>query len=502
MQEEENRVVLLIDLSSLFWSAWHSSGEDEISAARRRTLDAVQRCIGDSTHRLIAICCDSGRSFRKDIDEQYKANRPEKDHATIGELDRVKQELRDQGYRLWEAKGFEADDVIATACAAAVKLGHPVVVASADKDLLQLLRYDGVKVLRTHNWTTTDRNGVEMLFGVQPEALGDWLALVGDSSDNVRGVPGVGPKTATSLLAKHKSIAGILECLERKPADTATPAVTRALQQNVETLGLARKLVELRTDAPIEFGEIFEPLARKSDSKTEEEKDMDAPDPQYVDPQTTNGVTPQISPPAAAVDSKASAERGELVAPRAASVVPFTLGLEPQSLGIAFKLAGALWESRLYSRFPSEQAIAAVIIRGRELGLGALTALDVFHVVEGKPAPHAHFIVSLAEQHEDCEYFMQISSDNEHAEYETKNRKHPKPIRHRYTVNDAVDAGLCRLEIEARDWGAKDGKDHRGNWDKRRAEMLRKTCAVQLVRIAYPYAALGLYSISELGGNE
>src|SRR5262249_55434133 len=72
------RVVLLIDLSSLFWSAWHSSGEDEISAARRRTLEAVQRCIGDQHHRLVAICCDTGRSFRKDLHPEYKANRPEK----------------------------------------------------------------------------------------------------------------------------------------------------------------------------------------------------------------------------------------------------------------------------------------------------------------------------------------------------------------------------------------------------------------------------------------
>jgi hypothetical protein len=180
--------------------------------------------------------------------------------------------------------------------------------------------------------------------------------------------------------------------------------------------------------------------------------------------------------------------------------VPFELALEPISLGVAFKLGQQLYASRLYTRFLTPEAITAVIIRGREMGIPALTALDVFHVIEGKPAPHAHLIIAQAERHPDCEYFMLLHTDNERATYETKNRKHPKPIQHTYTIQDAIDAGLCRAEIEPRTAGPKE-KDARGQWDKRRAEMLRKTAGVQLVRIAYPSAAMGLYSVEELGGE-
>lgn len=504
--QQPEKDILLIDLSSLFWAAWHSSGEDEISQARRRTLEGVQRCIGDTTDKLVAVCCDSGRSFRKDLLPEYKANRPEKDHSTLNELDQVKAKLRADGYRLWEAPGFEADDVIATACHRAVKLGHHVTIASADKDLLQLI---GPKVtaLRTHNWTTMALPEINDRYGIGPNLIGDWLALVGDASDNIKGAPGVGPKTATALLTKHGSLDKMFATLAKEPASVGTPGVVRSLQQSVDIVRLARKLVELRTDAPIDFAEIYEPI-QQALKTTSEATDMDEPDPEYVEAPKANGnngaaAAAPAPAPAPAPQPSASAEMvasspavtGTLMAPGT-----YELALEPTSLGVAFKLGQALYASRLYSRFPTAEAITAVIVRGREMGLGALTSLDVFHIIEGKPAPHAHFIISLGERHTDCEYFEMLHSDNEYAEYETKNRKHKHPIKHRYTIQDAVDAGLCTKEIQPRT-AAPDEKDRRGNWDKRRAEMLRKTCGVQLVRIAYPSAALGLYSIEELGGE-
>lgn len=508
--QQAEKDVLLIDLSSLFWAAWHSSGEDEISQARRRTLEGVQRCIGDTTDKLVAICCDSGRSFRKDLLPEYKANRPEKDHSTLNELNQVIAKLRDDGFRLWQAPGFEADDVIATACRRAVKLGHHVIIASADKDLLQLV---GPKVttMRTHNWTTMALADVQDRFGIGPELVGDWLALVGDASDNIKGAPGVGAKTATALLTKHGSLDKMFATLARDPASVGTPGVVRSLQQNVDVVKLARKLVELRDDAPIDFAEIYEPLP-KATATNLEATDMDEPDSEYVEPAkpAANGTaTPApaaaapVAPPPPATQPSAANEMvasqpavtGQIMAPGA-----YELALEPTSLGVAFKLGQALYASRLYARFPTAEAITAVIVRGREMGLGALTSLDVFHIIEGKPAPHAHFIISLGERHPDCEYFQLLHTDNEYAEYETKNRRHKSPIKHRYTIQDAVDAGLCGKEIAPRTAGP-DEKDRRGNWDKRRAEMLRKTCGVQLVRIVYSSAALGLYAVEELGGE-
>lgn len=525
------RPVLLIDFSSLWWTNWHASGEEEISTARRRTLESVERCIGDRRDQYVAICCDSGRSFRKDMLPEYKAQRPEKDHASLAEMDRAKDKLRDDGFLLWEAKGFEADDVIATACELAVRRGHEVVIASADKDLLQLAR-PKVKALRTHNWSDWTVETVIERFGVAPDLLGDWLALVGDASDNIPGCPSVGPKTATALLQKHGSLDSLWEALEIDPKQAATPNVARALTANVENVKLARKLVALRSDVPIEFEQLYEPRKRKT-SANRETTDMDTPDPEFTDIPISNGPGPaaQAKPaveaapaaPAAPVNTPApepvnaspaappsngngngnGGEHSMIVVPQvmAPGSGAFEMALEPTSMGTAWKLAQALWDSRLYVRFPTAEAIFAVVIRGREMGIPALTALDLFHIIEGKPAPHAHFIIARAESHPDCEYFQLLHSDNAYAEYETKNRRHKGPITHRYSIEDAVDAGLCGMEIVPRT--AKPGeKDGRGQWDKRRKELLRKTCGVQLARIAYPSAAMGLYSIAELGGEE
>jgi hypothetical protein len=123
------------------------------------------------------------------------------------------------------------------------------------------------------------------------------------------------------------------------------------------------------------------------------------------------------------------------------------------------------------------------MLRGRELGFGAAKSLDVFHFVEGKVCPHAHLIVALTEQDPDCEYFMLIESDDTKATYETKHRRQPKPVRLTYTIQQAQFAGLAGRAI----------------WKARPAEMLRKTCAVQLARIMFPDAALGLYAVEEMG---
>ena len=130
--------VLLIDLGSIYWAAWHSTANAEICEAHDRTIAHVRKLLGD--YKLIAVCCDSPSNFRKDIDPTYKANRPPRDSAAYVQLDRVKKTLADDGLLLWECPGLEADDVLATACRAAVKLDHNVAIVSADKDLTQLVQ--------------------------------------------------------------------------------------------------------------------------------------------------------------------------------------------------------------------------------------------------------------------------------------------------------------------------------------------------------------------------
>lgn len=519
--------VLLIDLSSLYWTSWHATSASSSSEAAKLTQQSIDRCIGELDGKLVAICVDQGRSFRKDLAPEYKANRPEKDQSALNELASLKGRLRERGYWLAAADGFEADDVIATLAHAASAAGHPVRIASADKDLLQLLALPSTSALRTHTWTTVRNADVVTKFGVEPEGLRDWLALVGDKSDNIAGCPGIGEKRATELLVKFFDLdrlydaidalattlpgtdAPIIQTMTVEARKVATPAIVQALWDNREAVKLARKLVTLRTDAPVKFDDIYE---RREPKNTTKGKDMDATDAEFDDvrissaPKEEPQEPPKEPAPAPAAPRAAPSSNGMSGASAPAETValtvlpgPFEMQLEPTSLGVAFKLGQALYDSRLYTRFPTAQAITAVIVRGREMGLGALTALDVFHIIEGKPCPHAHLIISRAEEHPDCEYFMLTHSDNNYAEYVSKNRKHPKAITHRYSIQDAIDAGLCRKEIEPRtQMGVKDA---RGQWDKRRAEMLRKTAGVQLARIAYPSAALGLYSVEEMGGE-
>ena len=510
--------VLLIDLSSLYWTAYHATAAESSSEATKLTQTAIDRCIGELDGKLIAICVDEGRSFRKDLSPEYKANRPEKDQSALAELAKLKERLRERGYWLAGAAGFEADDVIATLATAASAAGHPVRIASSDKDLLQLLALPSSSMLRTHTWRTWRAADVVTELGVEPEGLRDWLALVGDKSDNILGCPSVGPKTATQLLIAHYDIDNLYDKIDalgpatKTPdaAKVATPAVLEKLKAHKADVMLARQLVTLRTDAPIKFEDIYERREPKKGT------DMGVTDVDYDDarisgptvaPKEETKEDPKEEPaPVQAAPSAGPSSNGTSAGPATAEQValtvipgPFEMQLEPTSLGVAFKLGQALYASRMYTRFPTAEAITAVIVRGREMGLGALTALDTFHVIEGKPCPHAHLIISRAEEHPDCEYFMLTHSDNNYAEYTTKNRKHPKPITHRYSIQDAIDAGLCRKEIEPRtQMGV---KDSRGQWDKRRAEMLRKTAGVQLARIAYPSAALGLYSVEEMGGE-
>ena len=282
--------VLLIDLSSLYWTSVHAvPKESSVSEPAALAETMIRRAIGQcEPGTLVAVCLDQGRSFRKDLMPDYKANRPEKDQSIITELRKLQERLRNAGMWLVGAEGYEADEVIATLTHAAVKAEHPVCIASADKDLLQLLGLSDVRQLRTYNnWDVWRAANVVEKFGVEPEALGDLLALVGDKSDNILGVPSVGPVTAKDLIVKHGDLDGIYRKIDAlivgekegiKFVETktdaakaiATPAIVDKLWRHKADAYLARKLVELKTDAPVKFEDIFterKPVT-KNNSKT------------------------------------------------------------------------------------------------------------------------------------------------------------------------------------------------------------------------------------------
>lgn len=178
------------------------------------------------------------------------------------------------------------------------------------------------------------------------------------------------------------------------------------------------------------------------------------------------------------------------------ALAPSNPALQPDSLSAAHWLAKAMYSSRLYSKLGNAEGVLAVIIRGKEMGFPALTSLDMFHVIQGRPCLSANAIQVLAERHPDCEYLRCVESTMTSATWVTKHRKHPEETRLTYTIEDAVLAGMATLEPAPPPPPGKD--DKRGQWDKRRKEMVRKTPMVQLVRMVYPSAIIGLYAREEL----
>lgn len=545
--------VLLVDLSSLFWTAHHAvPKEDSVSAISVLAEASVRKCVAAcEPGSLVAVCLDVGRSFRKDLLPEYKAQRPEKDASVIAELRKMEDRLRRDGFWLVGAQGFEADDVIATLCHDAVKASHPVCIASADKDLLQLLALPDVRQLRTYNnWDVWRSANVVEKFGVEPEGLGDWLALVGDVSDNVKGVPTVGAVTATKLLLSHGDLDGIfrkvnaltvfdkdgkamrpefrsdatsIETKTPAAAAIATPAIVDKLWRFEKDARLARKLVELRTDAPVKFEDIYEkrevvtttnsgnvnldaddevPISRPQvASSTATAPVADAATASAPEASTKTAPTATTINPATEPASAGGSESTAIATRPAAPLVEvvYERQLEPRSAQAALTLGEVLHQSRAFGRFPTAQAITAAIMMGRELGFPAMASLNMFQFLAELNclAPKAHTIIELGTRHPKCKFMRLVESTYESATYETWHKDHQEPYRHTYTIQDAVDAGLATLAMVPRS-AAKDEKDKRGQWDKRRKQMLRKTAGVQIVTIVYPGASMGMIAAEEL----
>lgn len=493
--KRERPELLLIDLGSVFWAAWHSSATDELSAARDRSLAQVRKLVADRSRDCVAICCDSPRSWRKEKHESYKANRPEKDKAAIGELNLTKERLRADGLLLWEADGFEADDVIATACRLAAPT-HSVLIASADKDLLSCVNDGaGVRALSTKTGSLLTEADVLSKLGVVPWLVRDWLALVGDSSDGVEGVPGVGAKRAAELLNAHGSVEGIYEAIDAG-ASVTTGKIRLSLLESRMTVAKAIELVTLRADAPIDFSELTKERAVKPLVK---ENYMDHGDPEEDgrNEPVDEGLPPLSPPPKSEPEKPSTALAVSRVEPSAIVPVSFEHGLEPTSINGAYKLATGIYNSRLYSRFPNPEAIWAIVIRGREMGLGALTALDTFHIVEGRPTMHASLVIGLVLKSGLCEYFDLVESTRERAEWVTKRKGSSRETKLAWTIEDAHAANL----VEKSGGGDFRGISRSGkpsNWDKYRRTMLRWRAGTELARAVYPDVTAGIYTPDEL----
>ncbi|MCS6778283.1 MAG: DNA polymerase I [Geminicoccaceae bacterium] len=195
----------------------------------------------------VVVVFDAGKkSFRNDIYEAYKANREEAPPELVPQFPLVREAARAFALPVVELEGFEADDVIASYVEAARAAGEEVLIVSSDKDLMQLVG-PGVAMWDPLKQKPIDRAAVIERMGVPPEKVRDLLALTGDSSDNVPGVPGIGPKTAAQLLEEFGSLEALLANLDR----IKQPKRRETLAQSADKARLSYELVGLKRDVPL-----------------------------------------------------------------------------------------------------------------------------------------------------------------------------------------------------------------------------------------------------------
>lgn len=254
------KTLLLVDGSSFLYRAFHAlpdlrneAGEPTGAVygfvAMLRRLRADRKLGGGASHGAVVFDAP-GKTFRDDWYPDYKANRKSMPEDLARQIPVIHELVRAMGWPLVMIEGIEADDVIGTLARQADGQQMHTVVSTGDKDLAQLV---GEHVMLINTMTSQggtperlDRGGVLDKFGVPPERIIDWLALVGDSVDNVPGVEKVGPKTAVKWLEKYGSLDGVIE-----HADQISGVVGENLRKALDWLPMARKLVTVRTDCEL-----------------------------------------------------------------------------------------------------------------------------------------------------------------------------------------------------------------------------------------------------------
>jgi DNA polymerase-1 len=244
--------LVLVDGSSYLFRAFHalpplSNSRGEPTGAIVGVVNMLRKLVEDYRPDYLAVVFDApGRTFREDIYPAYKANRPQMPDELRAQVEPLHAIVRAMGLPLLMVPGVEADDVIATLAVQAARQGLPVLISTGDKDLAQLVG-GGITLVNTMNDQTLDREGVVAKFGVPPERIVDYLALVGDSVDNVPGVPQCGPKTAVKWLAEYGDLDGVVA-----NAEAIQGRAGENLRASLADLPRSRELVTVRTDLELD----------------------------------------------------------------------------------------------------------------------------------------------------------------------------------------------------------------------------------------------------------
>jgi DNA polymerase-1 len=240
--------LVLVDGSSYVYRAFHAlppltNSRGEPTGAVYGVLNMLLKFVKDYQPRCIAVVFDaSGKTFRDDLFAEYKAHRQPMPNDLRSQIEPLLTIIRAQGLPILRIEGVEADDVIGTLACRAAKAGKSVLISTGDKDMAQLVN-GSVTLINTMSNSVLDRAGVKAKFDVFPEQIIDYLALVGDTSDNIPGIEKVGPKTAAKWLGQYETLDKLVA-----NATEITGKVGENLRAGLKTLELSRKLATIHTD--------------------------------------------------------------------------------------------------------------------------------------------------------------------------------------------------------------------------------------------------------------
>ena len=242
------KLLTLVDGSYYLFRAYHAmpgftNAENEPTGAIFGVINMLRKLIRDEQPDYFAVVFDAkGKTFRNDLYPEYKANRPPAPSDLVAQIAPLHEIIRALGVPLLSIDKVEADDVIATLAVQAAQAGLKTLVSTGDKDLAQIVN-DDIHLINTMSNTRYARAGVIEKYGVPPERIVDYLALIGDTSDNVPGIPKVGPKTAVKWLAEYGTLDDIIA-----NANDFTGKVGEYLRENLNQIPLSKRLVTLKTD--------------------------------------------------------------------------------------------------------------------------------------------------------------------------------------------------------------------------------------------------------------
>lgn len=418
----------ILDLSSMFHRLWHI---DRLNV--EHNIITFLKKIKESE---VIVAVDSPPYKRKEWYPEYKSKRDIPDPELIGCLKNIKNSIYNEGFKIAKSEGWEADDVIGTLVLE--HKGEDITVYGSDKDLLQATPLTDVFTLETID--------ARSKLGVEEFQVPDYLALVGDTSDNIPGARGIGEKTAVSLLETFGQIDGIYKAIKETPEMFTKPAVLKSLQENETQVRDSLKLTLLNCKVDIEYVQ----KENVSDLSVHEgAEDME--------------------------DQKTIAVRQE--------IVDYKKSLEPIDFNQAKALSCIFAKSALYPHFKSPEQVMVVIMRGRELGFGASSALSLINMIQGKPAIAAAGMLALVMSRKDvCEYIYCKEMTEKTCTCVTKRIGYPEHVSRTFTIEMAQKLGLT----------------NRDNWRKQPEVMLQWRCFSQLIRQVYPDVINGLHSIEEL----